>query len=155
MMPRMKLCLLLMLGAAASLPAAPAALPSPRVDVAPMKTSIYVGTVRLTTTTFVRAGDDFTATYEARVFPWFFWSETGRITIHLPLPALARLAAGETVEFTGQAVNQKDKPRAVTGRAQRTDATSGRIKVRIMADGVELVFNSTYAFLEAKLPDRP
>ncbi|MES1195047.1 MAG: hypothetical protein ABUL65_04070, partial [Opitutus sp.] len=58
-------------------------------------------------------------------------------------------------EFTGEAFNHKNKPRSVTGRVQPATATSGKIKVRIMADGIELIFNSTYEFVEKKLADRP
>ena len=155
MMPHLRLCFLLLLGAVAPLAAAPAALPSSRVLVSPMKTSIYVGSVRLTAGPFVRDGENFSTTYEAKVVPWFFWSETGKITIKMPLADLARLAAGQTVEFTGEASNHKHKPRTVTGRAQPADAVSGKIKVRIGADGAELIFNGTYEFAEEKLPDRP
>ena len=93
---------------------------------------------------FVQPGDSFSSTYEAKVRPWFFWSETGRITIKLPAADLTRLALGQTVEFTGEAANHKNKPRTVTGRAQPANPLSGKIKVRIMADGIELIFNGTY-----------
>ena len=109
-----------------------------------MKTSIYIGSVTLTTTEFVPQDDSFHASYEAKVRPWFFWGETGRITIKLPATDLTRLALGQTVEFTGEAANQKNKPRTVTGRAQPAGPTSGKIKVRIMADGIELIFNGSY-----------
>jgi hypothetical protein len=148
-MPRLKLCLLLVLGAVASLAAD---LPKPggaRVIVAPMKTSIYVGSVTLTTADFVQTGDEFASTYEAKVRPWFFWGESGKITIKLPGSDLTRLALGQTVEFTGEAANQKNKPRTVTGRAQPADPLSGKIKVRIMADGIELIFNGTYQLTDS------
>jgi hypothetical protein len=116
------------------------------VTVAPMKTSIYIGSVTLTTGEFRRDGDRFSATYEARVRPWFFWSETGRITITLPFADLERLARGERVEFTGEAFNHKNKPRHVTGRAERIDGTTGKIKVRIGVDDTELIFNGAYRF---------
>ena len=76
--------------------------------------------------------------------PWFFWSETGNITIVLTDAALVNLAKGQTVEFTGDGVNQKNKPRKITGRAQPSNGSSGKIKVRVMADGIELIFNGTY-----------
>ena len=142
-MSRLRLCLLLALGAMASLRAD---LPSPRVMVAPMKTSIYVGSVTLTTTDFLQQDESFMATYDARVRPWFFWGETGKITIKLPVTDLTRLALGQTVEFTGTASNHKGKPRTVTGRAQPGTGNGGKIKVRIMADGIELIFNGTYRF---------
>jgi hypothetical protein len=116
------------------------------VTVAPVKTSIYVGNVTLTTDVFRRDGDKFETTYEAKVWPWFFWSETGRITIALPYSSLEKLAKGERVEFTGEALNHKNKPRHVTGYAERADAAKGKIKVRIGVDDTELIFNSTYRF---------
>jgi hypothetical protein len=150
-MSRLKLCLCLALGGVAAL-AADLPPPGPgRVIVAPMKTSIYVGSVTLTTEDFVQTGDEFASTYEAKVRPWFFWSETGRITIKLPGSDLARLALGQTVEFVGEAANHKNKPRTVTGRAQPAEPLSGKIKVRIMADGIELIFNGTYRLTDSPI----
>lgn len=143
----LQLCLFLALGAVAPLRADIALLASPRVTVTPMKTSIYVGSVTLTTTDFLQQGEGFKATYEAKVRPWFFWGETGQITIKLPSTDLTRLALGQPIEFTGEATNHKNKPRTVTGRAQPAGPTSGKIKVRIMADGIELIFNGTYQLL--------
>ncbi|MBA3849145.1 MAG: hypothetical protein C0502_04015 [Opitutus sp.] len=115
-----------------------------RVHVPPMKTAIYIGSVTLGTGEFRREGERFTATYEAKVFPWFFWSETGRITITVAAADWERLARGETIEFTGDALNHRNKPRKVAGRALPGDALSGRIKVRIHVDDVELIFNGPY-----------
>ena len=119
------------------------------VTVAPMKTSIYVGSVTLTTGVLKRAGDHFSTTYEAKVWPWFFWSETGSISITLPQADLEKLARGERVEFTGEAFNYKNKPRKVTGRAERINGATGKIKVRIGVDDTELIFNGTYRFNNA------
>lgn len=116
------------------------------VTVAPMKTSIYVGSVVLTTGLFRREGEQFTSIYDAKVWPWFFWGETGRITITLPLAELEKLARGERIEFTGEAFNQKNKPRKITGRADRLEGASGKIKVRIGVDDIELIFNGNYRF---------
>ncbi|MEY3774166.1 MAG: hypothetical protein RLZZ129_946 [Verrucomicrobiota bacterium] len=139
--------LLLFLLVAPGLSAAPAAPALPdRVRVEPMKTSIYVGSVRLVPSTFERVGEDFTATYEARVFPWAFWSESGRIRLQIPATDLARLAHGEVIDFTGDAQNHRGKPRQVTGRAYPEGAATGKIKVRIAVDDVELIFNGRYEF---------
>lgn len=122
-----------------------------RVAIPTMKTSIYVGSVTLVTTPFERNGDEFTATYAAKVRPWFFWGETGEIRIKVPATDLLRLLAGETVEFTGDAANHKKKPRNVTGRAQPSGVGSktGKIKVRIGVDDTELIFNGTYELTDA------
>ena len=114
------------------------------VTIEPVKTSIYVGNVTLSTSEFHRSGDEYSATYEARVWPWFWWNETGRLTVTLPFADLARLDRGERVTFTGSAANHRNKPRTITGWAERHDPASGKIKVRIGVDGTELIFNSTY-----------
>ena len=114
-----------------------------------MKTSIYVGSVTLTPGVFRREGDKFSATYEAKVWPWFFWSETGQITIFLGEAELEKLARGERIEFAGQAFNHKKKSRKVTGRAEFLNGASGKIKVRIGVDDMELTFNGTYRFNNA------
>ena len=147
-LPSIFLCVLLW--AVASLRAetspSPAVTPWDHVTIPPMKTSIYVGSVKLILGVFERQGSTLSATYEANVVPWFFWSETGQISITLDDAVLAKLAKGETAEFTGSGANQKNKPRKVSGRAQPADASSGKIKVRVMADGLELIFNGTYQF---------
>lgn len=120
------------------------------VSVPPIRTSIYVGSVTLTTSLFQRTGDQLEATYEARVWPWFFWNETGRIVIRLPHAEVEKLVRTERVEFTGEATNHKGKPRHVTGRADRVDAVSGKIKVRIGVDDTVLVFNGSYRFPNAQ-----
>jgi hypothetical protein len=148
MMSQLKLCLSLMVIAAVSLRAetAPILTGWDRVSVTPMKTSIYVGTVTLVSGVFVREGSTLATAYDAKVFPWFFWGEHGTITITLTDAGLANLAKGEKAEFTGDATSHKNKPRKVTGYALPADATSGKIKVRILADGYELIFNGTYRF---------
>jgi len=150
-MSRLKLCLLLILGAGVAL-RADTTRPAGdwnSVTVARIKTSIYVGSVTLTTGEFRRDGDKFSSTYEAKVWPWFFWSESGRITITLPFADLEKLARGERVEFTGEAFSHKSKPRLITGRVERTDGAAGKIKVRIGVDDTALIFNSTYRFNNA------
>src|SRR5262245_31268300 len=52
-----------------------------RVDVAATKTSIYVGSVKLTMPTFVRTNGIYEATFDAKVFPLFFYNQTGRLKI--------------------------------------------------------------------------
>jgi hypothetical protein len=118
-----------------------------RVEVAPTRTSIYVGLVALTMPDFTRLGDRFESTYAAKVFPYFFANETGRLGIDFTAEQLAQLTRGETVAFTGSATNHHGEVRRVEGKATPADAFHGKLKVRVLVSPkIELIFNTTYRF---------
>jgi hypothetical protein len=119
-----------------------------QVDIAPTWTSIYVGTVSLKMPTLVRSpAGDFEAPYSAKVLPFFFYNETGRLTIRVPDEALRKLERGEAIEFSGRAVNHQNEERRVEGKATPTDTSNGKIKVRVfVSPKIELIFNTTYRF---------
>lgn len=133
---------------AAPVPSVPAAPADPRgVTVERARTSIYVGIVTLTLPTLIRDGLSFRGTYTTKVFPYFFYNEHGDLSIEFSEDAFARLAAGETVPFTGSAQNTKGEPRRIEGRAVPSDAQHGMIKVRVfVTPKIELIFNTTYHF---------
>lgn len=119
-----------------------------RVDVAPAQTSIYIGTVSMTMPTFVRENGTYAASYTAKVFPFFFYNESGRLEIDVSDDALRQLARGETITFVGRGVNTDGEHRHIEGRAVPTDAFSGQIKVRVFVTSrIELIFNTTYRFV--------
>ena len=128
--------------------AAPALSPRyRRVEVAPTKTSIYIGTVALTLPPLERHQNEYTTTYEATVFPFFFYNETGRLRIECSDEQLRRLERGERVAFQGRAQRANGSEHRVEGTVTPTDATSGKVKVRVFATmSVELIFNTTYHF---------
>ena len=118
-----------------------------RVEVAPTKTSIYVGTVSLALPPLERRQGDYTATYEAKVFPFFFYNETGRLWIECSDEQLRQLGRGERVAFQGRAQRADGSEHRVEGTVTPVDVTSGKVKVRVFATAsVELIFNTTYRF---------
>jgi hypothetical protein len=118
-----------------------------QVDIAPTKTSIYIGSVSMTMPTFHRTGITYSSTYVAKVFPYFFESEKGQLSIDLPDEDLRRLERGEVVQFTGRGVNTDGEERRIEGRAIPTDAHTGKIKVRVfVSKKIQLIFNTTYRF---------
>ena len=118
-----------------------------RVVIAPTKTSIYIGTVSLTMPAFVRENGVYESSYAAKVFPYFFSNEQGRLGIALSNENLRKLERGEPVEFSGRAVNTAGEERRVEGKATPTDAASGKIKVRVfVSKRIELIFNTSYRF---------
>ena len=124
-----------------------------RVIVAPARTSIYLGSVSMTMPTFVRVTGGFEAPYDARVFPFFFYNEMGRLRVEMPDDALRQLERGEPVEFKGRAVRDDGAERRVEGKATPTDAASGKLKVRVFySKRIELIFNTTYRFPDVRVP---
>ena len=115
------------------------------VTVAPVSTSIYVGSVALTLTPLARKSGVFHSNYVAKVFPYFFWGEQGWITIAMSDDDLRNLAKGEVVQFKGQGKNSDGEDRRIEGRAVPADANTGKIKVRVfVSKRIELIFNTTY-----------
>jgi hypothetical protein len=117
------------------------------VVVEPTKTSIYLGTVALTMTPFTRANGVYEAGYNARVFPFFFYNESGKLLVEISDEMLRKLEHGEAVEFHGRGIRDNGAERRVEGKATPTDATSGKLKVRVFySKRIELIFNTTYRF---------
>lgn len=123
------------------------AAPTDAVLIASAKTSLYLNRLTLDPLPLRRSGTHFESSYVVRVFPVFFLGETGRISIELPEPELARLQQGATISFTGQAENSDHEKRRVTGTATAQDAASGRINVKIIvSSSLTLDFATTYRF---------
>jgi len=137
-------------GAAADAPPAATDLPfggrPNQALVDPTRTSIYVGSVRLTLTPFRHRDGAYAADYAAKVVPFFFFSEKGHLTIDFPDDQVRRLMRGETVHFTGQARNNAGEGRRIEGRAvpDGAGAARGKIKVRVHVGKIELIFNSAF-----------
>jgi hypothetical protein len=134
-------------GHAADVPTA--AVPFDRVTIEPTKTSIYIGTVSMIVPTFARAdgAQRYESTYAAKVFPFSFFNEAGTLAIDVSDEQLRTLARGEAIDFTGRGVRSDGAERRVEGHATPTDATNGKLKVRVrVSKRVELIFNTTYRF---------
>jgi hypothetical protein len=113
--------------------------------IAPSRTSIYIGSVSLTVEPLVLQGGAYESKYVATVFPYFFYNERGSFSIAMPPESLRRVSRSEPFEFTGRAVSSDGEERRISGKAVPTDATHGRIKVRIfVSKRIALIFNTTY-----------
>lgn len=123
-----------------------------RVTIAPTKTSIYIGTVTMTMPAFARKNGVYESSYAAKVFPYFFSNEKGTLAITLSDENLRKLERGETVAFTGRAVNTDGEERRIEGKATPDEAAGGlkgKIKVRVfVSKRIELIFNTSYRFEE-------
>ena len=114
--------------------------PSHAKDVLAMRITLITNPMRRTT-------HGYESTYSVKVFPFFFFNETGSIRIDLEPGALDLLGAGEVISFTGEAVNQSNNSRMIKGRAFPAELLSGRIRLVVKVGGIELIFNTTYRFV--------
>jgi len=103
--------------------------------------------ITLITEPMQRTAFGYKSDYAVKVFPFFFFNETGSIRIHVEPDALEALGVGEVISFTGEAINQNSRRRLVEGRAYPADALSGRIRIVVKVGGIELIFKTTYKFL--------
>ena len=118
-----------------------------RVVVNPAKTSIYIGSVTMAFTPATRKAGVYESDYSAKVFPYFFLNETGKLFLDAPDETLRKLARGEAVDFSGRGISASGTARRFEGRVTPIDATSGKLKVRaFVSKRIDLVFNMTYRF---------
>lgn len=104
---------------------------------------------------FERRDGGFESTYVARVFPFVFYNEQGRIRVEFTDAMLSALDAGEAVDFTGLATRLDGAVRPVEGRATPGAAGSGagKLKIRVhYSRRIELIFNTTYTFARLAAP---
>jgi len=135
----------LLLAAAASMPAAgdPMAKFS-TVAIYPASANLFIATVSMAFEPFARHGPEYSSTYVARVFP-FFYTEKGRIWIVIPDDLLRRVDRGEAVDFVGHALNDSGDSRKVEGHAVPTGPMTGRIRVRVfISRRLSLNYDTTY-----------
>jgi hypothetical protein len=118
-----------------------------RVTIEPAKTFAYLATVSIAMSTFTRTNGIYQASYTAKVVPFFFYNDTGKLFIDLSDEQLRTLERGEPVEFTGRGVTEDGAERRVAAKATPVDAVSGKLKVRVFySKRIELIFNTTYRF---------
>jgi hypothetical protein len=145
---------LLLLATAASVPAASDPFAKYGVvAIKPGSSSLFIATVSMTFQPFVRHNTVFSSTYSARVYPYFFFSEKGRIWIVIPDDLLVHVDRGEPVDFVGHAMSDGGDSRRVDGHATPTGPSTGKIRVRVfISRRISLSFDTTY---ELKGPASP
>ena len=119
-----------------------------RID--PATTGVPFGQAKLTVDPLVRAGakggDDLRGGYKVEITPISFAGENGSLTIAISDDQLRKLAGGQEIAFTGQAVSTDGNNSNVHGTATpaKDAKDTGAIRVRIESRKGKLVFKTTY-----------
>jgi len=102
--------------------------PHHTVEIAPAKTSIYIGSVTMTMPALHRSGGSYASSYAARVFPYFFYNERGKLTIDFSDEQITQLDRGERVDFKGQAKSESGELRRIEATRSRQTLAAGKSK---------------------------
>jgi hypothetical protein len=112
-------------------------------------TQVSVAKATLSIAPLVRNGTTFAGKYEMKVNPFFFKGETGELEIVVSDDSLAKAKKGEEVEITGTALTHgENTKRKVNARATPSGKDCGALKVWFVADGREMVFQTSYKLVE-------
>jgi hypothetical protein len=115
------------------------------VSIKPAVTSLIVATVTMTMPDFTRKGEVYSSTYSAKVFPYFFYNEKGRIWIKVSDEDVLRASKGLPVDVRGHAISDVGDDRRVEGHAIPTGPRTGRIKVKVFVTRrISLNYDTTY-----------
>jgi hypothetical protein len=114
-----------------------------RID--PSTTKVIVGHARLSVDPLTRSGGSFGGGYRVEVSPLPIGNESGKLSVNLSDGELAKLAAGEAIDFTGEAVSTQGNNSAVRGSATpAAGGNSGTLRVHIASRKGNLVFLTAY-----------
>ena len=118
-----------------------------RMFVDPSSTSLALGKASLTVSPLTYQKQTYAGDYQLKVVPFFYNIQSGKLTLAAPDDSVRRHAEGLAVEFTGEAVNQKDgKTKAIKGKITPITKDRGTVVFSIATDNGELVFNTSYHF---------
>ena len=117
-----------------------------RLTIAECDHALTLAKVTLVPGPLTPQGEFYTGGYQVRVSPLPIGNESGQLSVQVPEEALRRLERGQTVSFTGEAVNQQGQRRQVNARATPSGPDAGRVHLRITANGRRLVFDTGYRF---------
>jgi hypothetical protein len=123
------------------------------VDIKSSVASLYIASVTMIMPPFVRHNAVYSSTYYAKVFPYYFFSEKGRIWIVVPEADLRRAAVGQPVDFVGHALSDSGEERKVQGHAVPTGPSGGKIRVRVfISRRISLNYDTTYELKGVPVP---
>ncbi len=119
------------------------------MHIDPATTGVPLGKARLTVDTLTRGGKDtpgLQGHYKVEVTPISPLGEEGSLTIAATDETLRKLANGNQVDFSGQAVSTGGNKSTVQGTATpaKDSKDAGSIRVRIEGKKGKLVFKTAY-----------
>jgi hypothetical protein len=112
-------------------------------------TGVAGGKCKLTIGPLRPTGDVYSGDYSTKVSPYFFKNEGGKLAIVITRDSIDKASKGLAVDVTGTATGKGEagKTRRIDATATPMDARQGTLRLRFVADGREMVFNTSYKFV--------
>ena len=118
-----------------------------KLVIGPSSTSVALGKASLIVSPLTHRDGSYVGDYQLKVKPYFFKSEKGSLVLAASDDAVGKLQSGTALNFTGQAVTQKDgRTHTVLGRATPSSRDHGSVTFSIVTDDAKIVFNTSYHF---------
>ena len=114
-------------------------------------TKVAGGKATLTVGSLRRTNDVFAGQFKMKVEPYFFKSDQGSLAVVVPDDAMAKVSAGQAVDFAGSATTMDGRKMVVrkfSAVATPVDAERGALKVCLTVDDRKLVFETKYRFVD-------
>jgi hypothetical protein len=113
--------------------------------IEPSSTSLAGAKADLTVKPLTRQGDNFIGDYQLKVMPYFFKSETGKLSILLSEKLLRQIIGGKPVKFSGFAKTNGDtKTKPINGTVTPSANDCGCVTFSVKTKNGALVFTSPY-----------
>lgn len=119
-----------------------------RMVIEPSSASLAGAKAQLMATALQRKDAKYTGSYQLKVTPYFFKSESGTLSVAVSDESLRKLAAGSAVKFAGSAVttgSSKKRPITVKALPDGVGSQNGTLTISIATENGELLFTSSYA----------
>jgi len=132
-----------------TLPANQSVVVTKKFLIAPSSSSLAGGTAKLVVGALSREPGTFVGDYRIKVFPYFFKSESGRLSMQVSDLALRKLTQGVAVELAGRATtNVTGKTRAIMAWAKPSANDCGALIFAVTTINGKLIFNTSYRLEE-------
>jgi len=97
-------------------------------------------------------GDFYFGDYATKISPYFFKNEDGKLAILITRESIDKTCGGLPVDITGTATEngKSRKSRRIDATATPLDGRQGTLRLRFLADGREMVFETHYKFVASE-----
>lgn len=120
----------------------------PKMLVEPSAAKVSLAKAKLIVSPLEHEAKAYLGSYELRVTPFTFKSETGKLFLNASDETVRQMLNGESVEFTGKATNAAGEVKVVTGKTTAQTNDRGAVSFSVQTENGPMVFNTSYRLVK-------